>query len=115
MTAPPFLPLACDLTALTAEERGRHAQLWTHVRTLVPEPTLTSRGFTFSFAPRTLLAMELAELAALEMRCCPFLQISVRFEPASGPLSFELDGEAHVRAFLAEGFRASGVPKREDG
>lgn len=111
MTAPLSPPLACDLSALSAEERERHAQLWTHIRTLAPEPASTPYGIAFSFEPSTSLATELAELAALERRCCPFLRISVRFEPAGGPLSFELGGDEHVRSFLAAGFGADGVPK----
>lgn len=115
MTATHARPLACDLTVLTPEERGRHAQLWSHLRTLAPLPTPTSHGLTFSFESSTPLAQDLAELAALELRCCPFLQISIRFEPAGGPLSFELGGGEQVHAFLEAGFKTSELPKRENG
>lgn len=111
MTATLSLPLACDLTALTAEERGRHTQLWSHIRMLAPTPNPTPRGFAFSFTPSTAPMKDRAGLAALELRCCPFLQISLRLEPADGPLSFELGGDEHVWAFLAAGFQTSEVPK----
>ena len=39
--------LACDLTALTPEERERHAGPWKQMRALAPEPEATASGVAF--------------------------------------------------------------------
>ena len=93
--------LACDMNALTARERERHASLWKRARAISPEPTRTEEGFAFRFPNRPDLAPDLVELAGLEARCCPFLRIAVAFEPGGEFLALELGGDEAAREFLA--------------
>lgn len=110
MSTSSAIPLACDLTALTAEERARHAQLWSHLHATAPIPVPTAHGFAFHCPPGRERAMDLAELAALEGRRCPFLDIRLHFAPAGGPLTLELTGDESVRAFLTDTLMTGGGP-----
>ncbi len=93
--------LACDLAALSPQERDRHASLWKQVRAIAPEPEPTANGVAFRLPNRPELAHELVELAALEQRCCPFLRIVFAFESDGESLTLELGGDDRVRDFLA--------------
>lgn len=99
--------LACDLAALTAEQRDRHASLWKRARMIASEPTPTAQGLAFRFPNRPDLAHDLVELAALEGRCCPFLRIVLAFEPGGESLTLELGGDEDTRELLAGGLLPS--------
>lgn len=93
--------LACELTALSPQERDRHASLWEQVQAIAPDSEPTGTGIAFRFANRLDLAHDLVELAALEQRCCPFLRVVLAFEPDGESLTLELAGDDRVRDFLA--------------
>lgn len=95
-------PLACDLAALTAAERDRHATLWKRARAIAPEPTPTPEGLAFRFPNRPDLAHDLVELAMIEGRCCPFLRITFALEPGGDTLTLELGGDEEARELLTE-------------
>jgi hypothetical protein len=49
---------------------------------------------------------QLAQLITFERECCPFLQFTVRIEPANGPLWLELTGPSGTKDFLQSLFSA---------
>jgi hypothetical protein len=91
--------LACDMSALTAEQRTRHAEA---TRRLLQHATREdlADGFVFTVDRAHVPVAELAEWVADESRCCPAVDFHVEL-PAFGPLTLRLDGGADVKEFIA--------------
>jgi hypothetical protein len=90
--------LACNMNALTKEQRTRHEAVTGRLLRDATREDLAD-GYLFTIDRRISVA-ELAEWVADESRCCPAVDFHVEL-PASGPLTLRLDGGADVKAFLA--------------
>ncbi len=78
-------PFACDRLALDAEARRRHfGELWPALRLTRKAVRELPNGYEFQFPadPKTMALV--AEWAAGERRCCPFLDIELRTEQEGG-------------------------------
>jgi hypothetical protein len=93
------LPIACDLNALTPEERDRRQMfLGAIARTIIGRSELAN-GFELSFNAARIDLAALGEWIALERRCCPFLHFRLDIEPA-GKTTLALTGGRGVKEFL---------------
>ena len=100
-------PLACDLGALTGDERTRRAGLAARVAAQFREVWETSDGYAACLDPDPATVRDSFEWLLLERRCCPFLRLDLSFEPADGPVWFHWRGGLGVKEFLsAAGFKA---------
>jgi hypothetical protein len=100
--------LACDLTALSAEERTRRAALASSVFARFREVRETSDGYAGCLDADREHVRDVLEWVLLERRCCPFLRFELAFEPSTGPLWVSFGGGPGVKEFLtAAGVRAS--------
>ena len=90
---------ACDVSAMTPEQRTRYAALVARFRPAAALEELPD-GYAFVFEPDAERALELAEFMTLERRCCPFLHLAVEFAPSGGPLRLRLTGAPGVKPFL---------------
>jgi hypothetical protein len=99
--------LACDLGALSAEERTRRAALAARVSARFREVRETSDGFAARLDEDAQVNQEALDWILLERRCCPFLSLALRFEP-SGPVWLTFGGGPGVKELLAAaGFKTS--------
>jgi hypothetical protein len=99
------LPIACDLNALTPEERDRRQMFLNAVeRTIVGRCELAS-GFELRFDAARLDLAALGEWIALERRCCPFLHFRLDIEP-TGKIVLALTGGSGVKEFLRAELRS---------
>src|SRR5207302_4648326 len=73
-------PIACQLNALTADERKRRAELFSALSGSAGELQELPDGYAIRFAPEAEIWMGLAEFIMLERRCCPFLAFSLSAE-----------------------------------
>jgi hypothetical protein len=91
--------LACDMNALTKEQRTRHEAV---TRRLLAQATRKelADGHVFTIDRADLSVAELAEWVADESRCCPAVDFHVEL-PAFGPLTLRMDGGADVKEFVA--------------
>jgi hypothetical protein len=91
--------LACNMNALTGEQRARHAAV---TRRLLEHATRKelADGYLFTIDRAHIDVAELAEWVADEARCCPAVDFHVEL-PAFGPLALRLDGGADVKEFIA--------------
>ncbi|MBM3752575.1 MAG: hypothetical protein FJW38_01170 [Acidobacteria bacterium] len=101
-------PIACNLNALTADERKEHAALSRRVAAAFREPSATADGWALS-VPVELLP-DLAKWIDSERKCCPFLRFSVVVEPGGTAARLTLSGREGVKEFLAEQFKLSRNP-----
>jgi|SRR6516225_6318786 hypothetical protein len=91
--------LACNLNALTPEERDRRQMvLGAVMRTIIGRGELAN-GFELRFDAARLDLAALGEWIALERRCCPFLHFRLDIEPA-GKTILALTGDPGVKEFL---------------
>jgi hypothetical protein len=104
------IPMACNLEALTADERAQRAALAYRLRVSTQEVVETETGYTLRLPAEPSACQEAFALALLERRCCPFLRLEIILEPGCGPVWLSLGGGPGVKAFLA----ASGLV-REPG
>ncbi len=95
--APPVF--ACDLTALTWEQRAQHHRATTYLLTeAVQEIQALPQGYAFRFAADTYATV--AEFVALERLCCPFVTFAIEVQPDRGPIWLRLTGPEGAKEFL---------------
>lgn len=100
-------PIACNLTALNAEQRIRRQALVQHMRTATQETRELPDGYAFRYPADPALCLTVAEFMTLERLCCPFFSLTLELEREEGPLWLRITGREGVKEFLqAElGFR----------
>ena len=91
--------LACNMNALTKEQRARHAAVTRRLFEHATRKELAD-GYAFTVDRERVSVAELAEWVADESRCCPAVDFHVDL-PAFGPLTLRLDGGADVKEFIA--------------
>jgi hypothetical protein len=91
--------LACDLTAITAEQRTSHqvrAQRVLHEA--AEELHELPDGYALRFTADDYAA--LVEFIANERLCCPFFTFGLEVTPERGPIWLRLTGQSGVKEFL---------------
>lgn len=98
MTEP--VPIACDLTKLSPQERIREKELLALFKRSVRGSVETEGGIRYAVAadPATLAAV--GELFGLERLCCPFLAFELQVSTQE-EASVHLYGGAGVKEFVA--------------
>ena len=91
--------LACNMNALTKEQRTRHEAVTKRLLQHATRKDL-AEGYLFTIDRAYVSVAELAEWVADESRCCPAVDFHVEL-PAFGPLTLRMDGGADVKQFIA--------------
>ena len=91
-------PLACNMSALTKQERERYGVLSQKLAKAVVSQTELADGYAFSL--RNMPLAEVAEWVAFESRCCPFLNFGIELPSRSETLKLRLTGGKGVKEFL---------------
>jgi hypothetical protein len=92
-------PLACNLKALTAEERKAHKDRTERLFKTAKVSPIKS-GYAVAF-PATLWS-EAALWVELERKCCPFLRFQLESAPEGQGVVMRLTGGPGVKQFLAD-------------
>ncbi len=94
-------PLACNVTALTPEERKRHFdELGPRLRDLKTGVRELPDGYEFEFPADTATYRLLAEWTAGERLCCPFFDVDLRSSREGGTVRLILTGRKGVKQFI---------------
>ena len=91
--------IACNLHAIPDLDRPHYFELVRRLRQSVRHVTELPTGYRLSVEQGSLNAAELAEWAAMERLCCPFLEIV-----AGDDGTVRLTGAAGLKEFLAAEF-----------
>ena len=91
--------LACNMNALSPEQRTRHAAVTQRLLATAARSELPD-GHLFLVDRHAISVAELAEWVADESRCCPAVDFEVGL-PAFGALTLRLGGGADVKEFIA--------------
>jgi hypothetical protein len=94
----PQVGLACNLGAMTPEQRERHRALGSSLRGIVREVREQPDGFEFDLPPEAWSTA--AEFVALERLCCPFVRFHLAMAEDGGPVLLGLTGREGVKEFL---------------
>lgn len=108
------LVFACDLGALTPEQRARQAELRARLERSTTRVKEDPEGYTFEYAT-DLAPTTVAEWVDLERKCCPFLRFTVDVPEQSGPVQLHVRGAAGVKTFLAAEMRIQSGPPESVG
>jgi len=102
--------LACDLGALTGDERARRSTLASPVAARFREVQELSNGYAGCLDSDPAIVRDALDWVLLERRCCPFLRLELSFEPSNGAVWFRFRGGPGVKEFLAAaGLKASAL------
>jgi len=91
---------ACNLKALTPEQRTAHEALTGRLFKSVETRREIPSGFELRVDSKKMSIVELATWVDDERRCCPFLGLAIEKEPQNGPLWLRLTGPEGVKDFL---------------
>src|SRR5690242_2979006 len=93
-------PFACDMTALSSEQRARHHDLAVLLQSSLAAVWELADGYEFEFPKNPDTYEALAEITPLEHACCPFFDIAIRIESESNKLSWRLTGRERIKPFI---------------
>lgn len=91
-------PIACDMSALSAQERVHHGTLSKIVRSSIRDQVEIRDGYRFALDSSVGIA-RVGSWIELEARCCPFLQFAFEIGPG-GSTTLSLTGPEGVREFI---------------
>lgn len=92
------IPIACDMNALL--DRAHHEQVGAVLMPQAQTVTELDDGYRIDFPITTLTLV--ADFVDGERRCCPFIQFSIRIEPAAKVAQLILSGSADIKAFMKQ-------------
>jgi hypothetical protein len=98
-------PLACDMTAIPAEQRPVHLAKSRELFSRIDETRELPNGYEFRFADQPNVLTGLVDFVALEKLCCPFLRFEIAVEAENGPVWLRLTGRDGVKEFIQEEVR----------
>jgi len=98
------VPFACDMSALSSEQRSRYRELGELLRLALCAIRELTDGYEFEFVPAHGNYQALAEFTPLEHACCPFFDVSIRLERKNGKLCWRLTGREGVKPFIRAEF-----------
>lgn len=98
------IPIACALTALDAEQRRREDVLLKEHLASIREVKERVDGYSFRYPADIGLFARMAELVALEHRCCPFLDFQLEWSRTQDEPWLHVTGGARVKEFVIDTF-----------
>lgn len=95
---------ACNLLALTPEERRAHAEVTARLGQEVIQVRELPDGYAFGLRPEAETIRQLAQFVTNERLCCPFFTFTIRVEPGGGPVWLHLTGPEGIKPFIQAEF-----------
>ncbi|MGC2696645.1 MAG: hypothetical protein WA738_12740 [Candidatus Angelobacter sp.] len=97
-------PFACDMTALSSEQRSCHQELGKLLRSALCVIEELPDGYEFEFSLQPAIYDALTQITPLEHACCPFFTINIRLD--HNKLYWQLTGSEGVKTFIRMEFAA---------
>ena len=92
--------VACDLAALSEEQRERQRDLRRLLLEDVEEVVALEDGYAFRHSPDRVVLLAVAEFVAHERLCCPFFEFEITVGSSGGPVWLRMTGEGEAKQFL---------------
>ncbi len=94
------IPVACDWSALTADQQERQRSLYRRLREDVKEVRELDDGYAFRHSPDGDVLLAIAEFVANERLCCPFFEFGLTVERDGGPVWLRMTGGGDAKRVL---------------
>jgi hypothetical protein len=96
----PETQFACDLSALTNDQRQRQRQVSHHLTELRRSVRELDNGYAFEYADEVASYPLLGEFIAFEHRCCPFFHFNLEVAPEAKSIWLHITGTEGVKEFV---------------
>ncbi|HEY3838140.1 MAG TPA: hypothetical protein VGL72_16285 [Bryobacteraceae bacterium] len=93
-------PIACNLKALTAEQRKQLGKLGEHVIAAISTSRDLPDGYAFRVDPTKASIVEVAQWLDIWRRCCPFYEFRIDFHAADGSVWLAVKGRKGVKEYI---------------
>jgi hypothetical protein len=93
-------PFACDMTAITQEQRGPHLAIIEKLFGAIESIRELPNGYAFTLRNDADTLLAAAEFIALERLCCPFFGFGLEIEREGGAIWLSLTGREGVKSFI---------------
>ncbi len=93
--------MACNLSALTGEQRARRETLAQQLVQHAESVQETEKGYVLDYQIDDSVWLTAAEFVDLERRCCSFFEFVLKLNPSANSLSIQLSGGDGVKEFVA--------------
>ena len=94
-------PIACDLSALSPDQRARLMEVRSQLRPMVREVRDLPDGYAFLLSAPEGSLVRVAEFIELERRCCPFFRFELEVQDEGRAAWLRLTGRMGVKQFIA--------------
>ena len=91
---------ACDMKALTAEQRRRHQKLSRDLGSAAVAHRELPDGYTFQISSAQMPVMDVTEWITLERKCCPFFHFRLEVKGTDDIVGLSLEGAEGVKKFI---------------
>ena len=93
-------PIACNLKALTSEQRKQLSEIGGHVIAAISTSRELADGYSFGIDPRKASVMDVALWLDLWRRCCPFYEFEIDFHAADASVWLSVKGRPGVKQYI---------------
>ena len=104
------IPIACDLTVFTPEQRAEHLERTRRVFSAIARLTEEMDGFTLTFHAARGLGDEVGRWIEGERRCCPFFVFDVTGDRGDGSFALRVAGPEGAKEILRGSLAATAQP-----
>ena len=91
---------ACNIGALSAEQRKKHSESTVRLFSTVKNLQEETNGYAFQLPSDSTTFQEVSEWIDLERKCCPFMDFSLTIGDEKKPLTLRISGAGQVKEFL---------------
>ncbi len=93
-------PIACNLKALTSQQRKQLDQIGAHVIAAIATSRALNDGYAFRIDPAKASLIEVAQWLDLWRRCCPFYEFKIDFHAADATVWLSVSGRPGVKEYI---------------
>ena len=93
-------PIACNLKALTPEQRRELEQLGKHVISAIDTSRELHDGYSFRIDPAKASLVDVGRWLDLWRRCCPFYEFRIDFHAADAMVWLSVSGRPGVKEYI---------------
>ena len=93
-------PIACNLKALTAQQRKQLEQIGEHVISAISSSRELNDGYAFRVDPAKASLMDVTRWLDLWRRCCPFYEFRIDFHAADATVWLSVEGRPGVKEYI---------------
>jgi hypothetical protein len=93
-------PIACNLKALTSDQRKEMRKIGERVMAAIDSSRELPDGYAFHVEPRQASVTDVAQWLDLWRRCCPFYEFQIDFHAADASLWLSVKGRPGVKQYI---------------